>query len=459
MVDLRKEKLIKILENEEGAGIFYNGYWLVSTMEGQKVLENAYKNHKLVVCTCNGNRTDQFIKMYIRKLNRKTHFTYILCRNPNTQHLHHPNCPNYDIMPFEDEVDEKKDKDNEKEVSKSIKNKFNLEGNWTGFNFRTNLHIDKELKEREEIQEKKDIERKETRSRFKSIFSIGETILSNAWACYVTDSTNYYNPTEGQLFYTIYNKLNDYIITDSDKNQILLSDIMFQPPYGNVRGENIDKFIKKAWYSIYNRGESYNRKGYLMYVLAKVLKIQDSNNGQKKLILLDPFKKNVFSLYASENLLKSNLKNVPGAEYYITCFVDMLNDKPTISCMAIIPVLKGRGIYMDSSYEIEFAEELIKKNILFIRPPQSNNVFKSIFNNYIPDFLFLDRKTREIATIVEVFGYYTEEYLLKAHEKVRFYKTLKADYNLLYWNAIEGHPIPNIYEPRKPRKEQVNVKF
>lgn len=123
--------------------------------------------------------------------------------------------------------------------------------------------------------------------------------------------------------------------------------------------------------------------------------------------------------------------------------------------MAIIPVLHERGIYVESSYEIEFTETLINKNILFIKPPKSNNVFKQVFNKYIPNFLLLERSSRDIVTIAEVFGFnddeYWEDYWIQTNRKKRFYQSL-SNFNFVSWNAFEGYEIPSIYNPKKGGK-------
>lgn len=207
-----------ILINENNR--VYNIQDLVNTVEGQDILKEAYKNNYKIFCICNGKNNP--IKMYIRRINGIHYFRYLLCRNPYTRHLHHKECLNYD----------------KNENSNIFRNRSNIvyekidnifkENIWEGFNFRSNMHIDKNLIAADEKKVYMNIEMKRSKKGYDSLFSLGETILSNAWYIFVTNKNNFYNPREGQLFHTIYNKLNDYKRTDDKGDTINLPKTLFQ---------------------------------------------------------------------------------------------------------------------------------------------------------------------------------------------------------------------------------------
>jgi hypothetical protein len=76
-----------------------------------------------------------------------------------------------------------------------------------------------------------------------------------------------------------------------------------------------------------------------------------------------------------------------------------------IEVMESMSVLPERGIYVDNPFEIQFAKELIDRNILFIRPPRTEHIFYHFFKDHIPGFILLDKEKRKFATICEVFKY------------------------------------------------------
>lgn len=71
-----------------------------------------------------------------------------------------------------------------------------------------------------------------------------------------------------------------------------------------MKNENIDKLVIKAWHSIHNQDD----KKYLMLIIVKIEKELYYDSIFNKLILLDPYKKNHFTLYVDREQFEKKQK-------------------------------------------------------------------------------------------------------------------------------------------------------
>ena len=423
-------------------------YW------GQMILERVKEEELDIFCTCLG--VDKTLPLHVRLIPHSGNkHSYTVVRNKNTMELHHEDCPNFGVRAEENEEDKKarleKKKDKFSDSSEETKTiKEIIVNNKRVIHFNTNSHILTHLavKNSSPIEEHE----RDTSSYSKTtLYSIGENLLFDGWESYVENKDVYYIPTIKNVFYHIYfsDDLPFMIGTD---HKTPLKDIIFKPFVKNKNSDITDVAIK-AFYKIHI--ESNNT--HLMYILGKIESFEKYDNKFTILTIVEPFKENSIKILINTKTFKNRWKKRPSkADKYISCLVKAEDNKLFVCFSAIIPVLKDRGVSVDSNYEIEFAEKLIERKILFIKPPKSFNPYKHLFGKYNPDFLLLEKTSREIATVVEVFGYdrdneYWEDYWENASRKIKFYESL-SDYNFLYWNAYEGRPIPHIYQPRKRRK-------
>lgn len=422
-----------------------DNYW------GQKILEKAKEEGLEIVCICLG--VSNALPLHVRILPHSGNkHSYTLVRNPNTMEYHHENCPNFGVRIEEDEEvkkakleKEKKERfDDDSEETKVIQER--IINNRRLMHFNTNAHVFTRLAVNNNLLPDEEYDRNSSRYRKSTMFSIGENLLFDGWETYIENKKRFNIPTIKNVFYNIYfNEELPYTI--GRDISINISDVIFKP---FIRAENIDitDTAIKAFYKIHIES-GYN---HFMYVLGRVDSVEKYNDKFSKLTIIEPFKDNYINVLVNTNTFKNHWKERPSkADKYISCFVKVEDNMLYVTKLAIIPVLKDRGVSVDSNYEVEFAEKLIEEKILFIKPPKSFNPYKHLFNKYNPDFLLLEKSSRKIATIVEVFGYerdneYWEDYWEKANRKINFYKSLD-DYNFLYWNAYEGRPIPTIYQP------------
>lgn len=454
----------------EGFDTLFDKDDLLFSIEGQEILEKVRNQKLLFTCTCMGENGP--LRMYVRRITRGRKYHYVIVRADGTKDKHDPDCMNYstveDNKKREDDDSREKEKEKEKEneevnlfddeiyvnrkVTSTIKN-----GLLEPLVFITDNHLEKYL----ELPDTRDeqIENQARRSyRYTEMFSMGENILFYAWHNFV--KKNGENPNIEKLFKNIYEEPNKHRIGKDDF--IELNSIMFKP-YGKLRYGDINETIKKAFTKIYHQ----NNEHYNMYILAKVIDYKEDENIDNLTILTieEPQKKNYFNLTIETNRFKNKFRKRPtDSDKLISCFTKIGDgDYLEVTDFAFIPVAPKLGVSVDSNYEVEFANHLAKNKILFVKPPKSSNPYRSIFgksNN--PDFILLEKDTREEATIVEVFGYdkkqiedveFIKEYWEKANKKIDYYKSLET-FNFFYWLPYKN-PLPRVYQPRKPRRKEV----
>lgn len=424
-------------------GKLYDSFYLIHTIEGQQILKKARDERKVinepnVFCICRGMHSP--VPMHAKKKPFSKN-SYTLGANSNTKHLHSPECIRY-----LDEVEKEEKNTQEKTIKKSI-DKVNGEKWETAYIFSNNYRvqeIDIKVVSKPEVK----IERETTRSKYSSLYTMLEKITTFAWYKYVTNPNNTYNPKEGNLFHTIYTELNKMLILhpniDNEKKdhiKIELGKLLFKP-YKNIRNEDITKQLMTTRKQVINN----KLESLKTLIIGKYLDHEIIDKGIVKIKMYDPYLKNHYYIYSTESQARQKLKEkVKGASLYVIAYVTPENDKPIVEVMDSMPVLIDRGIYVESTYEIEFAEELIKKELLFFRPPNSEYLFSHIFKRYIPDFIILNKETRRFSKICEVFGYRQDEssdisldYWANADRKIEHYNTLKDRYDFYYWYPNEG---------------------
>jgi hypothetical protein len=408
------QRLVKILINDE---IKIHTYEFLQTKAGQRILEEVKNHENLISCICTGKD----LPLHVAKFGDK----YAIRTNPGTKHLHDKSCPHFE----ESEEVARKDRETKESSSISIIEDNGIKG--MIFNFKDN-EITKITDNTDKSKTKaKDSHRKaNTHTR---LYTVTETLLSLAWENHIMQRG--FVPYEGNIFFQIYNSM---IKNSRNTDGELLSNFMYVPLYSKDLADNdISNSIIKAVWSIKNK---YNN---LTYIIGKLDSYVEFDTGEYKLKLIDPYKKGYFYIIVNKDYFKrkySEKNKVLNAEYYISA---MLKADVNLEAVKLesIPVIPGRGLPIDSSKEIEFAEMLMKNKILFTKPTLV--ISGNQWNGYLPDFLILDKQTRKVKGIAEVFGFYTEEYLAEMEEKIKYFSNLK-DYKFVYWKANNNETMPNI---------------
>ncbi len=288
-------------------------------------------------------------------------------------------------------------------------------------------------------------------NRYTKIFSMGERLLSNSWKNTIKEINRL--PKEGNILYSLYNSLDKYTFNKG----ITLEDFMFHPTYSLKDGEenSIEELIKKSYYSVHLKNKELGYENANLFILAKLVQDEDKNiqfkeddNNNLCIEVIEPFKKGKFRVWCDKDRFTRELNKriMPKAEYYLSSYVNVSKDNITLYQFAIIPVLPERGFYVESSKEIEFADYLIDREILFERPPKSCNDFADKWDGKIPDFLFLDYDKKEVTTIAEVFGFKDEEYMKNMEKKIEYFTMLKeeGEHGFVYWKANCDYPMPEL---------------
>lgn len=431
----RSEAYVKIVKDDETK--YYTYDWLDGEI-GQNYLKKVKEKEWKVYCVCNG---EPGIQMHLAEFKNKLAIKNNKNENANCE-LHITSCPRY----------KKREIGGPRKPARK-KNTVQLTTMEDGtdiIQFNSRDFQDRIVGENNGQHRG---HRNIIKNEYTSIFKIGELLISTAWKNYIMKFG--YLPKEGNLFHIIFNDLaeNCYI-----RDNVKLSKVMFIPRHSKEEKDkqiDITEMLKAACYSVYQNGKNTGVNGNLMYVLAKLKtpgQYRDLANNIIEIELIDPYRKDTFRVTVDKSLYNRTFKKkikVTNADYYVSCYTKRIfnQDDQTSSVhvvkMAVIPVMKGRGIYVQSSKEIEFAEMLIGKRKLFLKPSQSN-LKDDTWGPYIPDFLLLDRKTKNVTTIVEVFGFYTEEYRKKMKLKIKYFNNQK-NYKFLYWKANEDAPMPKIY--------------
>lgn len=417
-VDLKdnKSKFVKV---KYPKGDRYFSYGFYQTTEGQEYLKVIKKNGYKLSCVCNGGSKE--ITLYIA--DRKSSYVIRNYKNEEENKSKHiSNCPrsgDTEEIPWP-----RQHKKEEKSIDIIRSAEFVSE-----INFKANDFIDMEY----------EFKSKEYKpNEYATMFRQGEVILSLSWESYVRKEGKL--PKEGNLFHTFYNEIVPKVKLNKD---IPLSDIIFSPNYKkeNDESKDITELMKKAAYAIHKKGIGDKSKGYFMYVLAKINNEIEVDENTIALSLIEPYKKGTFVVHVKKDYYnrQHGLKiKVINADYYISCLVSTGYKVLKIEKMATLPVIRDRGCYVQNGKEIEFAESIISKNMLFIKPPQALKESDS----YIADFVLLDRE-RKATAIVEVFAFKSDSYKKEVEEKVKFFSKQKGT-RVIFWKANEGATLPEI---------------
>lgn len=422
--------------------------------------EKRKSNEPNIFCICKGIHDP--VPMHAKMKPKDEKYSYTLVRNPNTMHQHSPECIRYsERLMIENEVEEEFEGMNMEKHSKQSNDKV-VGGIWEEALLYSNNYKVKELVPNEDIKHEKSVRRKST-SKYTAMYTMLEKITTFAWYKYVTNKNNNSNPKEGNLFHYIYTVINDMEIRNSNiqnvkesKSKITLGKILFKPGLGSKNEDITKQLLIKRRFVIGNKIEVHKT-----LVIGKYLSHEDVEENKIRLQLQDPYQKNYYYLYGNKQQILNGLRfKVSEASLYVIAYITPVNNMAMIDSIDSMPVLNNRGIYVQSSYEIDYAEELIEKNILFFRPPSSENPFKKMFNGNIPDFLLLDRNSRMVATICEVFGYKKDnnselsiKYWEKARKKMAYYETLRDSFYTNYWYPLGKESI-SVFEPNLKKKQR-----
>ena len=427
-------------------GITYTADFLLNTVKGQKILKKARDDKKKtkttnIYCICNGKNNP--IPMHAKKKPNSNDYT--LGRNPNTMHLHNPDCIRY-----LDEAEKKlviKDNNIIKDVVDGEEwKKVNLTLN--------NYKIQYSISPKNTRNKARNIS---TIYLYSSLYVAIDKITTFSWYKYVKNQENKFNPKEGNLFHTMYTQTDNIKILhpnrEGKKTNYTFVDInkLLFKPYSKTRNEDVTNQLLKERKHITPTGI----ETFKTLIIGKYLEHEISKPNLIKIKTFDPYLKNYYFIYSDNPNIVNKLKSIPNAELYIIAYIVPKNDLPMIEVMESMSVLPERGIYVDNPFEIQFAKELIDRNILFIRPPRTEHIYYHFFKDHIPDFILLDKEKRKFATICEVFKYSkndrrktSQKYWQIMNKKKRYYNTIHDKYNLLYWYAGDGDKLPNIYQPK-----------
>jgi hypothetical protein len=345
-----KSKFVKV-DYPKGARYFSYGFY--QTTEGQEYLKVIKKNGYKISCICNG--VGKEITLYVADY--KSSYVIKNYKNDEENKSKHsfscPRCGDREENPVL-RVQNKEEKSIE----------INRGGEFVS-------HI--KLKATDFIDKDNEFKSKEYKpNEYATMFRQGELFLSLSWENYVLKEGKI--PKEGNLLHTFYNEIVPKVKLNME---IPLSDIIFSPNYKKVEKDepkDITELMIKAAYAIHKKGIGDKSKGYFMYVLAKINNGIEVDENTIALSLTDPYKKGTFVVHVKKDYynrqygLKSKLIN---ADVYISCLVSTDYKVLKIEKMATLPVIKDRGCYVQNGKEIEFAESIINKNMLFIKPTGS----------------------------------------------------------------------------------------
>lgn len=286
----------------------------------------------------------------------------------------------------------------------------------------------------------------EKKKKYSSLYTRGELLLSAAWHnCLIK-----YNriPKEGNIFHYLYTNLEKHFVNPKTS----FSQIMFNAYEIRSLKEketHIDDLAYRAYYIIHNRAAENKLPNCKMYVLLKLGAIEEIEENKLKFELIEPIRKSKFWVCAKKDYFESKFKQYKigdseEVEYFVSAEIFASDDKLTVHRMAFIPVFKGRALFMESTKEIIFTKMLLKYNVFFLRPSQSDKKTARKWNGKIPDFLILDPITKEMKAIAEVFGYYTDDYENAAKEKIAFFNEYNelTGIDFMYWMAFKNYEIP-----------------
>jgi len=408
--------------------------------KGQLFLKKMYKNKDSlkIYCTCTNKET---IEMHLVK--RGNGRSFFIRSNHGCKHKHRENCAHY-VPLCNDAENENAEKNNGKNIGKAKTYKtymINGDNGHTYASFNLNNFYENDLERNKVIIVNQS--NKKTDNHYTGDFMLGEILLSTGWKNALRDNKK--NPKAGNVFHLIYNNADKYKV----RSDLRLSDIMYIPLKPDEEKDGTENMIKACYRVHY----ALKEKGYpngKLYLLMKLLSYDPLEDDEKiyRIKLHDPYKKGEFVVYCEKERFKTayNKHKVPGSDKYISASmsIDYVKKEKRLmmGSLAVIPVLKGHGLYMESQDEIQFANYLVKQKILFERPPKSCKEYAEEWDGYVPDFIFLNSTTLTKTTIAEVFGFWTEEYKRQMVKKINYYK--KKPYRFVYWKSNENEPMPTL---------------
>jgi hypothetical protein len=249
-------------------------------------------------------------------------------------------------------------------------------------------------------------------------------IVTKAWNDYIFFNGKEQYPTLQSIFKQTMNiTLKKFFI---DKN-INLYDMSF-------KGGNTGK--------IFYIEQSLKNKFY-PFVLFKLNDLVDEGE-QYSLILEEPQKETIMN-FTVNHLLWEEAKratNVSDGPYLVGGFVKSTGKglAPEFVSIGLLPI-NDYGVPIESSFEREAYNLFCSQQRLIQRPIDSK--YHPQWNGLIPDGLFIDTAK---PTIIEVFGMSESrtEYHLHRQFKIDHFTRLEGKYDLWYWDAFTGSPIPPI---------------
>lgn len=412
-------RTVKIYTNDREESHTYD---FLQTKAGQRKLEEAKNYEYKICCTCTGDD----LPLHIARFNDK----YIIRTNPATKHLHKTDCPRYSEENINGINIDKPSKENENGSISIVENKDGTKRLVFGFNDNKPASLSSNGEE----NNKKHTGNSSKANAHTKLYTLTQSLLHVAWDNHIMERGIV--PFEGNVFYQIFNNL---IKTSENMNGDKLSEFIYVPAYNSKEygGKDITPHLTKAIRSIWLKENKHN----LTYIIGKLIDYTEFEPGIIKLKLLDPFKKGYFYITVGKSYFNrkySEKNKVQTAEYYIAALVKY-DVNIVASRLEALPVIPNRGITVDSSKEIEFANMLIGNRVLFTKPTLATQTID--LDGYIPDFFILDKNDKSIKKIAEVFGFYTEEYKIDMNNKIDYYSKLKK-YDFIYWKANENEPMP-----------------
>lgn len=215
-----------------------------------------------------------------------------------------------------------------------------------------------------------------------------------------------------------------------------LSDLLLLPLHAetiNQKSRNTRKLI-----------DAQKKERFLLFV-AKLspTDIKELLNAEKSGFSLKEHFGVTLALYANcaksvLNALKNSFKNelnysqIDGDDLIVLGIAQPDDSKnfARISSLVVMPVVNGRIPY-DSSYEKQFALELIRRGRWFKKPLRYDAGLDMVH----PDFVLLDTPN---PVVIEVYGMSTPEYLARKKEKQSIYNGEEYPYECWDWDAAQS---------------------
>ena len=219
--------------------------------------------------------------------------------------------------------------------------------------------------------------------------------------------------------------------------------MLLKQVYGSSKAININKKDKSLQDLIFNYSRDKNIKSSearFIYGYLKDLYSYDMNGDYYIISLYTYDSKRAFDFKVKKTIFdnaKTYLKVGNKNKIAVAGFISKRRNGFTFFNLAMINV-NDKGLYSESSYEIEFYDYLCNNNILFTKP-----YYRLLeYENHIPDGI-INGKYKNI--FIEVFGFNSEDYLKTRSEKIDIINNqLKDTHLLLKWDAYKKEDIPGI---------------